>query len=61
MPRAVYDGSTPSCEVNVASKRYLPLSSSDEFLGRLVAEGIADDDERPAVVGLLQPGRTWRS
>ena len=27
MPSAVYDGSTPSCEDSVASKRYLPLSS----------------------------------
>ena len=59
MPSAVYDGSTPSCEDSVASKRYLPLSSCGQFLGRFVAEGIADDDEGPAVLA-PRPARAAR-
>jgi hypothetical protein len=55
MPSAVYDGSTPSCDESVASKRYLPLSSAVKFLGGFVAERIADDDERSPVLTLVQP------
>ena len=37
-------------------KAVLTVEFGREFLGRFVAEGIADDDEGSAVVALLQSG-----
>ena len=56
MPRAVYDGKHAKLRRQRGLEAVFAVEFRGEFLGRFVAEGIADDDISSPVLAFVQPG-----